>query len=105
VAEEVAKFYPELVTYGTDGKVMTVHYSTITAMLLNELQKQAKENQRQAGQIQELSERSAQQARRIEQQAAQNRRLFTQVAQLKGIFDQAMAAQRGTHSLAAAFNR
>src|SRR5208282_4747009 len=39
VAEEVAKIYPELVTYGPDGKVMTVRYSMLSAMLLNELQK------------------------------------------------------------------
>ena len=95
VAEEVARVYPELVSYGADGKVMTVHYLTLTAMLLNELQKQAIENQRQARQIHQLTERSAQESERIEQQAIQNQRLSTQVAQLKGMFEQAMAAQRG----------
>ena len=105
VAEEVARVYPELVSYGADGKVMTVHYLTLTAMLLNELQKQAIENQRQARQIHQLTERSAQESERIEQQAIQNQRLSTQVAQLKGMFEQAMAAQRGPRSLAAAFNR
>ncbi len=39
VAEEVAKVYPELLVYGSDGKVMTVRYSMLSAMLLNELQK------------------------------------------------------------------
>src|SRR5271165_3115038 len=43
VAEEVAKVYPELVVYGPDGKAMTVRYSMLTSMLLNELQIQAKE--------------------------------------------------------------
>jgi len=59
VAEEVAKVYPELVVCGADGKVMTVRYSMLSAMLLNELQKQNTElrnqtatNQRQAEQIQ-----------------------------------------------------
>src|SRR5208337_2117852 len=47
VAEEVAKVYPELVVYGPDGKVETVRYSMLSAMLLNELQKQANELQRQ----------------------------------------------------------
>jgi len=49
-------------------------------MLLNESQKQASENQRRAGQIQQLTERSAQQAVLIqrlteqrEQDAVQNR--------------------------------
>jgi len=59
------------VVYGPDGKLMTVRYSMLSAMLLNELQKQAKENQR----------------------------LSAQVAQLKGMFEQAMAAQRGSRSL------
>ena len=47
VAEEVARVYPELVSYD-HGKVESVHYLTLTAMLLNELQKQAVElhNQR-----------------------------------------------------------
>ena len=39
VAEEVEKVYPELVTYGADGKVETVRYSMLTSMLLNEVQK------------------------------------------------------------------
>jgi hypothetical protein len=72
VAEEVERVYPELVTYGADGKVETVRYSMLTAMLLNELQKQSRENQRQAEQI---------------------KRLSAQVAELKAIFEQAMAAK------------
>jgi len=55
VAEEVAKLYPELVAYGADGKPMTVRYSMLSAMLLNELQKQSRENARQAEQIRRLS--------------------------------------------------
>jgi hypothetical protein len=105
VAEEVAEVYPELVTHGPAGKVMTVRYSMLSAVLLNELQKQARENQPQARQIQQLTDCSAQQAERIVQQAGQNQRLAAQLAQLKGMFEQAMAAQRGTRSLAAAFSR
>ena len=45
MAEEVAKLFPELVSYGADGKVETVHYLTLISMLLNELQKRARENQ------------------------------------------------------------
>ena len=76
----------------------------LTAMLLNELQKQAvevrkqtRENQRQAEQIQTLAVRS-------DRQADQNRRLSTQVAQLKSMFEQAMAGQSGS-KLATAFDR
>jgi hypothetical protein len=34
-----SRVYPELVTNGADGKPMTVRYSMLTGMLLNELQK------------------------------------------------------------------
>jgi len=51
VAEEVAKSYPELVSSGDDGRPQTVRYLELSAMLLNELQKQARENQRQAAQL------------------------------------------------------
>ncbi len=40
IAEEVAKVYPDLVAYGTDGKIETVQYHKLTPMLLNEYQKQ-----------------------------------------------------------------
>jgi hypothetical protein len=39
VAEEVAKVYPDLVSYGSDGKVQSVHYHELVPMLLNEIQK------------------------------------------------------------------
>jgi hypothetical protein len=39
----VARVYPELVLHGTDGKVEGVRYLEFTALLLNELQKQANE--------------------------------------------------------------
>jgi len=58
VAEEVAKLYPDLVSYGADGKIETVRYLTLISMLLNELQKQTRNqtaaNQRQAEQIKKL---------------------------------------------------
>ena len=41
IAEEVARVYPELVQRGLDGKVEGVRYLEFTALLLNELQKQA----------------------------------------------------------------
>ena len=42
IAEEVAKIYPDLVVYDTDGQPQTVRYHLLTPMLLNELQKQHK---------------------------------------------------------------
>jgi hypothetical protein len=55
IAEEVARVYPELVTYGDDGKAQSVAYHLLPAMLLNELQKQIRENQRRAEQIGRLT--------------------------------------------------
>jgi hypothetical protein len=54
IAEEVMRVYPELVTYGADGKVQSVRYLELTALLLNQLQKQAKEDVRQALTIKQL---------------------------------------------------
>jgi hypothetical protein len=45
VPEEVAKVYPEMVTHGKDGKALSVRYQLLTPLLLNELQKQAAQNQ------------------------------------------------------------
>ena len=40
IAEEAAEVYPELVVYDDTGRVRTVEYQKLPAMLLNELQKQ-----------------------------------------------------------------
>jgi hypothetical protein len=40
IAEEVAEIYPELVAHDKDGRIETVQYYKLDAMLLNELQKQ-----------------------------------------------------------------
>jgi hypothetical protein len=80
VAEEVAKVYPELVSYGPDGKPMTVHYLMLSAMLLNELQKQASENHRLAAE----NQRSAAENQRL---AAQVRRLSAQMVAMKTSID------------------
>ena len=56
IAEEVAEVYPELVVYDDRGKVKTVEYQKLPAMLLNELQKQHGKLQEQAV-ITELRER------------------------------------------------
>ena len=64
-AEEVARVYPELVTYGADGKVETVAYHLLPAMLLNEMQKQIRENQRKDARIAALQQRLVAQARQI----------------------------------------
>ena len=57
IAEEVAEVYPELVVYDDTGKVGTVEYQKLPAMLLNELQKQHGKLQEQETVITELTER------------------------------------------------
>ncbi len=81
-------------------------------MLLNELQKQAGNLEKQSTQLQNqtrVNQRQGEQIRHLieqsELQAVRNERLSAKVAQLKGMFEQAIAAQKGTHSLAAAFSR
>jgi hypothetical protein len=58
VAEEVVRVYPELVTYGEDGKPLSVAYQMLPAMLLNELQKQVIENRWKDTRIVALNSRS-----------------------------------------------
>src|SRR5262249_8514589 len=48
IAEEVEPVYPELVVRDTEGRVESVRYSMLTSMLLNELQKQNSQLQKQA---------------------------------------------------------
>jgi hypothetical protein len=59
IAEEVEKVYPELVVHDADGKVETVAYHMLPAMILNEVQKQARANQQLARQLDEKDERIA----------------------------------------------
>lgn len=42
VAEEVATIYPDLVVYDENGEPQTVRYHFVNAMLLNEVQRQAR---------------------------------------------------------------
>ena len=53
IAEEVAEVFPELVHYDDEGKPSGVRYSRLTPLLLNELQKQFKENRTQKRQLAE----------------------------------------------------
>ena len=57
IAEEVTEVYPELVVHDDTGKVKTVEYQKLPAMLLNELQKQHGKLQEQEAVITELTER------------------------------------------------
>jgi hypothetical protein len=71
IAEEVAKVYPELVVNGADGKPQTVAYHLLPAMLLNELQKQARADQKRDWEQQRLVSQVEQQARQLALKDAQ----------------------------------
>jgi Chaperone of endosialidase len=59
IAEEVAEVYPDLVARRADGEIETVQYQKVNAMLLNEVQKQHRENLTQQREIEELKARLA----------------------------------------------
>jgi len=61
VAEDVAKVNPDLVVRDADGKVYTVRYEAVNAMLLNEFLKEYRKVQEQAATITELKSTVAQQ--------------------------------------------
>jgi septal ring factor EnvC (AmiA/AmiB activator) len=96
MAEEVAKVYPELVTYGPDGKIESVRYLTLTAMLLNELQKQATEMARQTTQMQTqtgANQRQAEQIKKLGTQMVQERTSTERkIAQLQANHDRELRA-------------
>jgi hypothetical protein len=94
VAEEVARVYPELVSYDPDGKVQTVNYLTLTSMLLNELQKQTTQVHKLSAQMAEVR---AERDREREQRAAFEARLSA--------LEHTMAAKDRAPKLAAAFVR
>jgi hypothetical protein len=75
VAEEVEKVNPDLVVRGEDGKVMTVRYEAVNAMLLNEFLKEHRTVREQQSTINELKATVAQQqdafASKIAQQQKQ----------------------------------
>jgi hypothetical protein len=104
VAEKVARVYPELVVYGPDGNLLTVGYSTLSSMLLNELQKenrrlqkQAQDNECEAEQIRQLTAaRSRAGGTEPETETLRLEKQTEQMAQLKDMFKQAIAAQKGS---------
>jgi len=93
VAEEVARIYPELVTNGDDGKPETVAYHLLPAMLLNELQKQVRENQRKDAQIAALKK----QIKSLQRETARIDMLIARVSVLEQ-----QAGKTGPEPLAAA---
>jgi hypothetical protein len=87
VAEEVEKINPDLVVRGEDGKVMTVRYEAVNAMLLNEflkehgkVEEQERNAQEQQSTITALKGAVAQQQMQIEALTAGPQKVNEQVA-------------------------
>ena len=59
VAEEVAEVFPTLAVFNVDGGVDTVHYETLSVLLLNELQKQHRRLEEQRNETELLKARLA----------------------------------------------
>src|SRR5204862_7275240 len=71
VAEEVEKVNPDLVVRGEDGKVMTVRYEAVNAMLLNEFLKEHRK-------VQELEMNAGQQQKHFESALAKHETTIAQ---------------------------
>jgi Chaperone of endosialidase len=98
VAEEVARVYPELVTRGLDGKVQSVRYLEFTALLLNELQRQAKETRQR---LEVKDQQIAAQQREIDALKQKDVSINALGKRLAALEQQIrMAAPQGLHSLA-----
>jgi hypothetical protein len=59
IAEEVAEVFPDVVVHNADGQVETVQYDKINAMLLNEVQRLARQIQALESRLEELEGASA----------------------------------------------
>jgi hypothetical protein len=76
VAEEVEKVNPDLVVRDDEGKVMSVRYEAVNAMLLNEFLKEHRKVEEQAGEI-------AQMKKQIEALTATVQKVSDQIALCK----------------------
>jgi hypothetical protein len=79
VAEEVEKINPALVARDDRGKVYTVRYDAVNAMLLNEFLKEHKTVQAQGATIAELKKEIATLSATVKEQAAQIQKVSAQL--------------------------
>lgn len=101
IAEEVARVYPELVTYGADGKVESVAYHLFPAMLLNQMQKQIRENQRKDARIAALQQQLVAQQRQINTLQKETARVDRLTARLSALEQQQAKTARPERLVAA----
>ena len=83
IAEEVEKIDPDLVVRDEDGKVNTVRYEAVNAMLLNEFLKEHKKVAEDQRSIIELKEELQAVTRQLRDQAVQIQKMSSQVEIIK----------------------
>jgi len=94
VAEEVEKVNPDLVTRDDQGKVYTVRYEAVNAMLLNEFLKEHRKVEEQEATITQLKSTLAQQGKDFQATVAQlTSRLDEQAAQIQKVTAQLEASK------------
>jgi uncharacterized coiled-coil protein SlyX len=100
VAEDVEKVNPDLVVRDGEGKVNTVRYEAVNAMLLNEFLKEHRKVQQQEATITELTSTVAQQRKDFEATTAQQQKEIQ--ALTASVKEQAAQIQKVSAQLAAA---
>ena len=93
IAEEVARVYPELVAYDKDGQALTVRYQYLDTMLLNEVQKEYRRAESEAGVI-------ATQQQEIKAQADKIGELEQRLLRLESMMAVRTAETRSEHASA-----
>jgi trimeric autotransporter adhesin len=83
IAEQVEKVNPHLVTRDTDGKVNTVRYEAVNAMLLNEFLKEHRKNEQQESKIEHHEAKIARQQQQIEALTAGLQKVSAQLGMSK----------------------
>jgi hypothetical protein len=84
IAEEVARVYPDLVVYDTDGQAQTVQYHKLSVLMLNELQAQQRRLLEQQREIRDQDELETAQRARLAEQERQLRALLRRLDAIEG---------------------
>jgi septal ring factor EnvC (AmiA/AmiB activator) len=98
VAEQVEKVNPDLVVRDEDGKVSTVRYEAINAMLLNEFLKEHREVEEQASRIKTQSNKAHEEQAEIAQlktlATRQERQIEALIATVQKVSDKMELSKR-----------
>jgi len=94
IAEEVAEVNPDLVVYDKDGKIYTVRYDAVNAMLLNEFLKEHKKVEEQQAAITELKSTVARQQKGMETLTARFKEQAAEIQKVSPQFQISKASRR-----------